>query len=146
MSPFCPSGLVNHYRNHILISSEVLSYDFRRYSKFYMLHVAHREKSSWLWIVRSKYGDSLLMEWVRDVVSSDWNSFDNFIPFFPTSSVVTILWTVGAHFVPYSCLLISNKFCNGGERPEQCEQVPLCTCSSTPLSMSPETSFVGSCA
>jgi hypothetical protein len=28
--------------------------------------------------------------------------------------------------------LISNKFCNGGERPEQAEQVPLCTCSSTP--------------
>ncbi len=39
-------------------------------------------------------------------------------------------------YVPYSCLLISNKFCNGGggERPEQGEQVPLCTCSSTPLS------------
>jgi hypothetical protein len=28
--------------------------------------------------------------------------------------------------------LDSNKFCNGGERPEQGEQVPLCTCSSTP--------------
>ncbi len=38
-----------------------------------------------------------------------------------------ILW-------PYSWLLISNKFCNGGggERPEQGEQVPLCTCSSNP--------------
>jgi hypothetical protein len=28
-----------------------------------------------------------------------------------------------AYYVPYSCLSISNKFCNGGERPEQGEQV-----------------------
>ncbi len=46
--------------------------------------------------------------------------------------LVYILCTVGAYYVPYSCLLISKKFCNGGERPEQGEQVPLCTCSSTP--------------
>jgi hypothetical protein len=30
-----------------------------------------------------------------------------------------ILCTGGAYYVPYSCLLISNKFCKGGERPEQ---------------------------
>ncbi len=36
--------------------------------------------------------------------------------------------------------------CNGGERPEQGEQVPICTCSSTPLSIGPETSLVGSYA
>jgi hypothetical protein len=41
------------------------------------------------------------------------------------------LCTGGAYYVPYSCLLISNKFC-GGERPEQSEQVPLCNCCSTP--------------
>ncbi len=56
------------------------------------------------------------------------------------------LCTGGTYYVPFSCLLISNKFCNGGERLEQGEQVPLCTCSSTPLSMVPETSLVGSCA
>ncbi len=51
-----------------------------------------------------------------------------------------ILLTGCAYYVqiPYSFLLISNKFCNGGERPEQGDQVPLCTCSSTPLSMGPE--------
>jgi hypothetical protein len=59
---------------------------------------------------------------------------------------VLFLSTRGAYNVPYSCLLISNKFCNGGERPEQGEQVFLCTCSSTPLRMGPETSLVGSCA
>jgi hypothetical protein len=48
--------------------------------------------------------------------------------------------------VPYSCLLISNKFCNGGSQSEQGDQVPLYTCSSTPLSMGPETSLVDSCA
>jgi hypothetical protein len=52
------------------------------------------------------------------------------------------LCTGGAYYVPYSCLLISNKFCNGRERPEQGEKVPLCTCSSTPLSTGPETSLV----
>ncbi len=30
-----------------------------------------------------------------------------------------ILCTGGAYYVPYRFLLISNKFCNGGERPEQ---------------------------
>ncbi len=40
----------------------------------------------------------------------------------------------GAYYVPYSCLLISNKFCNWGGG-EQGEQVPLCTGSSAPLSM-----------
>ncbi len=45
----------------------------------------------------------------------------------------TYLCTGGAYYVPYSCLLISNKFCNEGERPKQGEQVPLCTCSSNPL-------------
>jgi hypothetical protein len=42
-----------------------------------------------------------------------------------------LLCTAGAYYVPYSCLLIFYKFCNGGERPEQGKQVPLCTCSST---------------
>jgi hypothetical protein len=41
--------------------------------------------------------------------------------------------------------LISNKFQNGGERPEQGGSVPLCTCSPTPHSMGSETSLVGSC-
>jgi hypothetical protein len=54
------------------------------------------------------------------------------------------LCTGGAYYVPYSCLLISNKFCNGEERPEPGEQVPLCACSFTPLSMGPETSLMGS--
>ncbi len=55
-----------------------------------------------------------------------------------------LLCTGGAYYVPYSCLLISNKFCNGEERPEQGEQVPLCACSFSPLSMGPETSLMGS--
>ncbi len=33
----------------------------------------------------------------------------------------------------------------GGGAAEQGEQVPLCTCSSIPLRMGPETSLVGSC-
>jgi hypothetical protein len=57
-----------------------------------------------------------------------------------------LLCTGGANYVPYSCFLISNKFCNRGEWTEQGEQAPLCTCSSTPLSMGPETSLLGSCA
>jgi hypothetical protein len=56
------------------------------------------------------------------------------------------LCTGGAYYVPYSCLLISNKFCNGGERPEQGDQVTLCTCSSPPPHMGPETFLVGYCA
>ncbi len=46
---------------------------------------------------------------------------------------------------PYSCLLISNKFFNGGGScPSRViiDQGPLCTCSSTPLSMGPETPLV----
>ncbi len=31
------------------------------------------------------------------------------------------LCTGGAYYLPYSCLLISYKFCNGGERPQQGE-------------------------
>ncbi len=57
----------------------------------------------------------------------------------------SIFYAPEAHimYVPYSCVLIShNKFCNGGEPPEQGKQVPLCTCSSTPLSRGPETSLV----
>ncbi len=62
--------------------------------------------------------------------------------------IISFLCTGGAYYVPHSCLLISNKFkfCTEGERPEQGDQVPLCTCSSTPLSMGPETSLMGSCA
>jgi hypothetical protein len=44
------------------------------------------------------------------------------------------LCTRGAYYVPYSCILISNKFCNGGERSKQGEQVPLCT-APAPLSV-----------
>jgi hypothetical protein len=58
--------------------------------------------------------------------------------------LIHFLCTRGAYYVRYCCLLISNKFCNGGEWPEQGGQAPLCTCSSTPLSMGPETSLVGS--
>ena len=32
----------------------------------------------------------------------------------PLLVLQTVLCTVGAYYVPYSCLLISNKFCNGG--------------------------------
>ncbi len=54
------------------------------------------------------------------------------------------LCTGGAYCVPYSCLLISNKFCNGGERHEQGKQVPLCICSSTPSAwaLKPSSSFL----
>ncbi len=31
------------------------------------------------------------------------------------------LCTGGSYYVPYSFLLISNKFCNGREWPEQCD-------------------------
>ncbi len=57
--------------------------------------------------------------------------------------IFNYLCTGGAYYVrvPYSCLLISNKFCNRGEWTEQGAQVPLYTCSSTPLSMGPETSL-----
>ncbi len=34
-----------------------------------------------------------------------------------SSAMLNVLWTGGAYYVPYSCLLISNKFCNGGKRP-----------------------------
>ncbi len=34
-------------------------------------------------------------------------------------SLCITLCTRGAYNAPYSFLLISNKFCNGGERPEQ---------------------------
>ncbi len=44
-----------------------------------------------------------------------------------------------AHIMYLTVVSWSNKFCNGEERPEQGEQVPLCTCSSTPLSMGPKT-------
>jgi hypothetical protein len=52
-------------------------------------------------------------------------TYSNLLP--ASLTPVEILCTGGAYYVPYSCLLISNKFCNGGERPEQGEQVPLCT-------------------
>jgi hypothetical protein len=43
------------------------------------------------------------------------------------------LCTRGAYYVPYSCLLISNKFWKGeGGAAEQGEQVPLCISPSTP--------------
>ncbi len=38
------------------------------------------------------------------------------------------------------------KFLYAPELPEQDDKVPLCFCSSTPISMGPETSLVGSCA
>jgi hypothetical protein len=34
-------------------------------------------------------------------------------------TLVIILCTGGAHYLPNSFLFISNKFCNGGKRPEQ---------------------------
>jgi hypothetical protein len=35
------------------------------------------------------------------------------------ANLYSFLCTGGAYYVPYSFLLISNKFCNGGQRPEQ---------------------------
>ncbi len=48
---------------------------------------------------------------------------------------LSYFYTGGAYYVPNNFLFISNKFCNGGERPEQGGLVPLFTCSSTPHSM-----------
>jgi hypothetical protein len=46
--------------------------------------------------------------------------------------IIPFSCTRGAYYAPYSRLLISNKFCNVGERPEQGDQVSFCTCSSPP--------------
>jgi hypothetical protein len=60
---------------------------------------------------------------------------------------VKIYASGGAYYVPYSCLLISNKFCNGGGggRAQAGRTSSFMILLLHPLSMGPETSLVGSC-